>query len=382
MINQKKIYIGCGEDSRDGYVGCDIRSSKNVGIVCAAWDISKHMENVEDIYSRHLLEHLTLNQVKYTLNDWYKALDYQGSVNIVVPNLSFHVDQLLNSKIDEFHYSRYNLLDFRWGIAGLFGWQSEQYVGNNLPTKYWDVHKIGFTRSFLKNLLEETGFTNVTVDVVDDYHLHALGWKLSNNETVDAAIIKEIKDNIKKEATKHNTYADIKKKLKEIGDLKSAITIYVTKDGSEMKLLNQDNNVIDSDIWHLSGTVTAPIKDVFFEECMWNYYTYGEFIMMLRELRRVLVENGKISFSVFDLEQQLLELKSSENDSDGNNAFLKVIEQIYGNSEGREDLTTFAKVRKSGYTSNMIEFFCQREKYTVQSIEKRDGKLFVVASYC
>lgn len=54
-----KIYMGCGYDYKDGYVGCDVRKTKTAKIICKAWELSKYCKNVNEIYSRHMVEHLT-----------------------------------------------------------------------------------------------------------------------------------------------------------------------------------------------------------------------------------------------------------------------------------------------------------------------------------
>ena len=70
-----KIYMGCGDDYKEGYVGCDIRKTKTAKIICKAWELSKHCKNVGEIYSRHMVEHLTYTEFNETLKDWYKALN-------------------------------------------------------------------------------------------------------------------------------------------------------------------------------------------------------------------------------------------------------------------------------------------------------------------
>lgn len=72
--NVNKIYMGCGDDYKEGYIGCDIRKTKTSKIICKAWELSKHIKNLEEIYSRHMVEHLTYTEFNETLKDWNKAL--------------------------------------------------------------------------------------------------------------------------------------------------------------------------------------------------------------------------------------------------------------------------------------------------------------------
>ena len=46
-----KIYMGCGDDYKNGYVGCDVRKTKTAKIICKAWELSKYCKNVGEIYS-------------------------------------------------------------------------------------------------------------------------------------------------------------------------------------------------------------------------------------------------------------------------------------------------------------------------------------------
>ncbi|WP_432633403.1 hypothetical protein [Brachyspira sp.] len=69
-----KIYMGCGDDYKEGYIGCDIRKTKTAKIICKAWELSKYCENVGEIYSRHIVEHLTYTEFNETLKYWHKAL--------------------------------------------------------------------------------------------------------------------------------------------------------------------------------------------------------------------------------------------------------------------------------------------------------------------
>lgn len=73
-----KIYMGCGDDYKDGYVGCDVRKTKTAKIICKAWELSKHCKNVGEIYSRHMVGHLTYAEFDATLKYWYKALNGGG----------------------------------------------------------------------------------------------------------------------------------------------------------------------------------------------------------------------------------------------------------------------------------------------------------------
>ena len=168
-----RLYVGCGDDRREGFLGCDHRPLVTVDLVCAAWEISHYTNEAGEIYTRHMLEHLTFAEVETTLADWYKALAPGGKVHIIVPNLDAHIEQWLraNWTSDERENPR---SDASWAAAGLFGWQVDcdpRKPGYN--RSYSDVHKSGYNAAVLRFFLEQAGFRDVETSVEDDVHLHA-----------------------------------------------------------------------------------------------------------------------------------------------------------------------------------------------------------------
>ncbi|MGM0642057.1 MAG: hypothetical protein ACQESN_11620, partial [Thermotogota bacterium] len=87
MQKEKNIYIGCGPDIREGFLHADVRKFEHVDIVCKAWKLSKHMIEVNHVYSRYLLQYLTNFEADRALRDWFKALKTDGTVRIIVPNM-------------------------------------------------------------------------------------------------------------------------------------------------------------------------------------------------------------------------------------------------------------------------------------------------------
>jgi radical SAM superfamily enzyme YgiQ (UPF0313 family)/predicted SAM-dependent methyltransferase len=172
-----KLYVGCGNDHKNGYVGCDIRPLSGVDIVCWAWEVSHYCRGVSEIYSRHMLEHLTFAEVAASLSDWYKALAVGGKVKILVPNMAFHIDQWLNAEWTEAAYQD-SESNARWSAAGFWGWQRQcDPLHQDYQTNYWDVHKSGFTRENLEFFLKRAGFTNTETFIEEDVHIVAQGEK-------------------------------------------------------------------------------------------------------------------------------------------------------------------------------------------------------------
>ena len=173
----KNIYVGCGEDRRQGFLHCDIRALEGVDIVCQAWELSSHVTEVTEIYSRHMLEHLTMKEAYLTLSDWHYSLAKGGNVYIVVPNLDFHIQQWLDAD-----WSEEIFIDSKskenHALAGFYGWQREcDPQALNYSKSYWDVHKSGYNAKLLSFLMHRIGFLDIEITIKNQKHLVAIGKK-------------------------------------------------------------------------------------------------------------------------------------------------------------------------------------------------------------
>lgn len=152
------LEFGCGENSpREGFEGVDIRKFEHVKYVCNAWEIENlvRAESVANIYSRHFFEHLTFSQADMTLGAWKKILAPSGTLQIIVPDMEYHIHQFL-----EPDYSKPSGANPEWSvlehaIAGFWGWQRDG------DSDIWDIHKSGYNFRCLKMKLEEHGFSDV-----------------------------------------------------------------------------------------------------------------------------------------------------------------------------------------------------------------------------
>jgi predicted SAM-dependent methyltransferase/2-polyprenyl-3-methyl-5-hydroxy-6-metoxy-1,4-benzoquinol methylase len=172
-MKDKKIYVGCGEDIREGFYHCDIREFNHVDIVCKAWELSSFMMEVEHIYSRHMLEYLTNYEADRTLRDWFKALKTNGTIRIVVPDMDFHCRQWLEAEWTE-ESLKEPMSDAKHSFAGLWGWQAQcDPWAKDYNTTYWDVHKSGYNEKRIRLLLERIGFVDVKTEIKNKWHLVA-----------------------------------------------------------------------------------------------------------------------------------------------------------------------------------------------------------------
>ena len=148
---KRKIEIGSGLKKRPGYETCDIRDIPGVDHICSADALPFADESIDEIYSRHVVEHFTLKEFIETLVEWNRVLKVGGEVYIICPNLLWHLRQILEGTHESL-YSKESGSNARyWGYGSLFGWQQDSY----------DVHKFGYYFELLRDILGSAGFDTI-----------------------------------------------------------------------------------------------------------------------------------------------------------------------------------------------------------------------------
>lgn len=143
------VEVGSGESPKSGYIHCDIIHSDHVEYVCNAWAIPFKPESVDEIYARHMLEHLTYKEAKRTLKHWLCVLKINGCIDLIVPDLKKHIEQFFKDGYSP--YVNFKVSNKEHAMAGFYGWQNNNY----------DIHKWGYTFETLAELLDEIGFSNI-----------------------------------------------------------------------------------------------------------------------------------------------------------------------------------------------------------------------------
>jgi len=170
------LEFGCGNTpAKPEYYGVDIRGFESVKYVCNAWDITDHVEpeSIDDIYSKHFLEHLTFYDANRTLESWYKILKKKGTLHVIVPDLIYHINQFL----DPNRTRRMKVKKGIWTVEdmagfGFWGFQRQAELGET-----WDIHKSGYDFDLLKRKLIEHGFHKVTRLEAGREHLSVIAYK-------------------------------------------------------------------------------------------------------------------------------------------------------------------------------------------------------------
>lgn len=175
-----KIEVGSGNNPRQGYLSCDIRDLPNVDYVTKADELPFGNGTVDELYSRHVIEHFTLKEFLKTLQEWNRVLSKSGVIYIICPNLNWHLNQILKGNHNSLYEKSSGKNDRFWGFGSLFGWQQDEY----------DIHKFGYYFELLRDILIEFGFseienlTNSKLGIeCEPWHLEVKGKKTS--ESID-----------------------------------------------------------------------------------------------------------------------------------------------------------------------------------------------------
>lgn len=146
-----RLDIGCGAHPRQGYESCDIRPLPGVQHVCSADALPIADASVDEIFTRHLIEHLTLKEFLVTIREWNRVLKEGAALYIICPNVLWHFAQVLNGSHESFFEREPGLNDRYWGFGSIYGWQQDEF----------DVHKFGYYFALLSDILEEAGFGQI-----------------------------------------------------------------------------------------------------------------------------------------------------------------------------------------------------------------------------
>lgn len=170
VLSPVKLNYGCANVRMPGYIGIDIRETAlGADLVMPAWQCGPFQPGtVDEIHSRHMLEHLSKSNAERTLQVWHALLKPGGVLRLIVPDLQFHARQLLGMSIN---WSKEPAQNLDHAMAGFYGWQTEARGGENE-----DAHRWGWTYPALKKALEQAGFTAVnritSGEDSEPWHLH------------------------------------------------------------------------------------------------------------------------------------------------------------------------------------------------------------------
>ena len=149
-----RLNIGCGEDIRPGYLNIDPFAAGPV-LKMEASRLGFTDHSVDEIFSSHVLEHLSKHEVMDVLVEWARVLKPTGKVEIIVPDLPWCMQQWLRLP---------DSARWDWALDTIFGLQDH-------PGEF---HKTGFSTDRLDRLLKEAGFRTVEVTTCFNHGMQSI----------------------------------------------------------------------------------------------------------------------------------------------------------------------------------------------------------------
>ncbi|MEP0815708.1 MULTISPECIES: glycosyltransferase [Trichocoleus] len=152
MINQSiqqtanplKLYLGCGRKIKPGYINVDQYLAGPNITQMDIFNLPFPPSSVDEIFTEHMLEHLSKYEVPQVLKEWARVLKPEGQLVMNLPNLEWCLRQWLDKPESE-----------RWG------WQLDTIFG--LQSHPGEFHKTGFTAPRLRQLLAKAGFRDISI---------------------------------------------------------------------------------------------------------------------------------------------------------------------------------------------------------------------------
>jgi len=135
-----RLHLGCGSVRREGYVNLDKYPTKGADRVMPADRLYYADASVDEIYTSHMIEHLSPEELESAIKEWRRVLKPGGKITVRCPNFEVYLREWLAG--DE----AYRL---GWGRINIFGHSGR---GEGM----W--HHIGFNPGVLRRVFENHGF--------------------------------------------------------------------------------------------------------------------------------------------------------------------------------------------------------------------------------
>ena len=151
--NKIYIHLGCGPINAPGFMNVDFLPYSHIHYIQKIEDMSIfHDEYADLIYASHVLEHISHNDIKNVLREWFRVLKKSGVLRISVPDF----EKIINIYLSEGR-------DIKAIIGPLMGGQDNTY----------NFHKSVFDEEYLRGLLLLIGFTEVRIWEPEKVEMHS-----------------------------------------------------------------------------------------------------------------------------------------------------------------------------------------------------------------
>ena len=143
-----RLNIGCAWKRIDGYVGVDIRKTRAADVVAPSWDLPYEDNEIEEVYTSHMMEHLKEDEIESTLKEFSRVLESNGKLVIRVPDFEVYAALFLERGWD---------WKSTWGLRYIFGYQRRNS----------DYHFTGWWKERFNRVLPQYGFKVVDMKNID-----------------------------------------------------------------------------------------------------------------------------------------------------------------------------------------------------------------------
>lgn len=165
-----RVNLGSGDRKKDGYINVD-KYDESADQQMDLMDLKFENESIDELNSSHSLEHFDKFELEKVLNECYRVLKFGGIFNIEVPNFEYVIKNWISKDEQD-----------RWGFAEdmIFG----------LRTNPGQIHKIGFTKDRLTDLLNKHGFEIEKSDIIWSHDQESISIKaIKKDILLESAII-------------------------------------------------------------------------------------------------------------------------------------------------------------------------------------------------
>ncbi len=136
-----KLHLGCGPNYLEGYINIDKYDHSIADFNYDILNLPFDNNSVVEIYSSHLIEHLSYEEFEKGINEWFRILRKEGKLIMQFPDLIKCMQHFINNKDGKREY-----------------WRKTIY---GLQTNEGHFHKNGFTFDEIKKTLLKKGFKKI-----------------------------------------------------------------------------------------------------------------------------------------------------------------------------------------------------------------------------
>jgi len=185
-----KIYLGCGQIPKEGFINVDRRKPTNLPegtefLEADAFDIGMHFEpeTVDLIRAEMLLEHVPQVLIPELLYQFWNVLKPGGRLELLTPDFLAIAREAVKME-DEKSYDRTK-----------FEKMAQILMNSFAGMGFEDCHKALISRAYLQDILESEGFTDIKFKNTGTY-----GWGLiavaKKGEHVDRPSLRDVEYSI------------------------------------------------------------------------------------------------------------------------------------------------------------------------------------------